>query len=348
MTQNKAYYVSGHTAKGLVNYLPSNLQDIKNVIVLKHPSFKIKTNIIKNVVAACKTEDLVEVLYHPLTKDYLEGVIIRGRSLAIVSEEIDSALENVQVIDVGAYVQTTQEANRNMHDSRTAYANLANEAYKCFLTGLRIHDELEKLYIDQMDFEKANDLARRFIENLLLHSPKIQEKPHVYHRLFGTNTAEGAVNCVPEIIENIGNRVFVKGRAGTGKSVFMKKVMEACKAQGMDIELYHCSFDPKSVDMIIVRDLDFCMFDSTDPHAFYPDRNGDIIVDLYKVAVAPGTDEKFAEKINVLTKRYKAEMKIGIGKLSEASKLVKQTEMRWFNNVEPKRVTQEIINDFFG
>src|SRR5699024_8186972 len=68
-------------------------------------------------------------------------------------------------------------------------------------------------------------------------------------RAISTNTRDGAGNFVSHLIAPLTYRYYLTGRAGTGKSVFMKKVAEACMNHGLDIELYHCSFDPNSVDM---------------------------------------------------------------------------------------------------
>src|SRR5690606_31689042 len=102
--------------------------------------------------------------------------------------------------------------------------------------------------------------------------------------------ADGVVNEVPYILNQVKNVYHIKGRAGTGKSTFMRRVVAACEAYGFDLELYHCSFDPGSLDMLLVRELDFCIFDSTEPHEFFPTREGEQIIDLYEEAVNPGTD----------------------------------------------------------
>ncbi|WP_054860951.1 hypothetical protein [Gracilibacillus sp. JCM 18860] len=82
-------------------------------------------------------------------------------------------------------------------------------------------------------------------------------------------------------------RYFIKGRAGSGKSTLLKKVVSASKERGFDIEVYHCGFDPESVDMVVIRELSVCLFDSTDPHEYFPKRKGDEIVDLYKLTITP-------------------------------------------------------------
>src|SRR5699024_8801651 len=164
---------------------------------------------------------------------------------------------------------------------------------------LTIHDELEQVYIDEMDFSKANKLAEHVLNDIFTDVPMLNKQAHVYKRLFGTNTIEGAINEVEQIIEPIKHRVFIKGRAGTGKSVLL----------GYDVELHHCSFDPQSIDMVLIRDLNYCLFDSTAPHEFFPTRATDQIVDLYETTVTKGTDEKYAEKIAQITQAYKKGMR---------------------------------------
>src|SRR5699024_10295736 len=134
---------------------------------------------------------------------------------------------------------------------------------------------------------------------------------------------------VEKLIMPIKKRVYIKGRAGTGKSVFMKKVLEKSKQYGLDIELYRCSFDPKSIDMLIIRELNFCIFDSTAPHELFPNREEDVVLDLYEQTVKQGTDEKYAQKITRLTNDYKQEMQKGLQKLEATKKLELLRESEW-------------------
>ncbi len=208
------------------------------------------------------------------------------------------------------------------------------QAYDSFAEGLRIHDDLEAIYINQMDFERADEFAEDFITELLTDVPKKQREPRRFHRLFGTNTADGVVNVVPHLIENIKDVYYIKGRAGTGKSVFMKKIANACLDHGFDVEMYYCSFDPGSIDMVLVRELDFCIFDSTDPHEFFPQRDGEKVIDMYENFVAPGTDETYATEIDDVHKRYKSCMKKGVRFLKEAG----EQWRKWEDDYMKKRI----------
>src|SRR5699024_1583693 len=80
-----------------------------------------------------------------------------------------------------------------------------------FKTGLAVHDDLEKIYIDQMDFNKADEVAEKFIQNLLKGVPEQNRKSYTYRRLFGTNTSDGAVNIVPSLINTLKIRYFLIG-----------------------------------------------------------------------------------------------------------------------------------------
>ena len=341
MKRLKRYYVTGHTASGFVNYLESNIKNIKKVIVLDHPSYKLKTNIINRATAYFKEIETIDILCHPLSKSYLDGIIC-GNSVAIISEEIASNIPNKNKTSL-SLMEVENKKTNTLLEAHRRYWKLANKAYTYFSKGLNIHDELEDVYITEMDFEKANNLASEFIHNLLRSVKGFERESNVYHRLFGTNTSDGVVNEVPGLIEPIKHRVFVKGRAGTGKSVFMKKVMNACQQKGFDIEFYHCSFDPNSIDMIIVPELNFCIFDSTPPHEFHPNRKEDIMIDLYEKTVTPGTDDKFATEITRLTKQYKAEMKKGIEKLILARSIVNKEEEAWIKDVDISNVWNQFL-----
>ncbi|MCM3740254.1 hypothetical protein M3210_08225 [Oceanobacillus luteolus] len=307
----KNYYVRGNTSDGLVNHLQSNLHGIQETIRLEDTSYKLNTEILNALIEANKEETSVEVLKSPISKDYLDGVIFRGKQIAVLAH----------------------------HDEP-----FTNKAYEYFQKGLAVHDDLEKVYIQEMDFEKADALAKNFIQNLLSDKPKQSRTPYVYHRLFGTNTVDGIVNEVPNLIADLDYIYHIKGRAGTGKSTFMKKVANACVDHGLDVEIYHCSFDPNSIDMVLMPELRICLFDSTDPHEFEPaDKTREEIIDLYEEAVTPGTDEKYAKEIAELNQEYKSYMKKGLEVLKDEGKKILAAENgRNFSQIEIDQIVSQI------
>ena len=69
---------------------------------------------------------------------------------------------------------------------------------------------------------------------------------------------------IDELTENLRKRYFIKGRPGTGKSTFLKKLSKSLKDGGFDVEEYYCSFDKESLDMVVSRELSFTVFELSD------------------------------------------------------------------------------------
>lgn len=338
----KYYYVTGHTSEGFVNYLVTNVKGIERIFVLNERSAQEKTIILKRLIQYFETEYPVEKICSHNGKAYIEGIILRDQKVAIITDEIHTtSLQDVEYINLYKGKKISDlliEYEKNKKES-------LNEAYKYFHEALKIHDQLEKIYIQEMDFKIADKIAERLINELLGGISTQARSPHTYKRLFGTNTGEGVINVVPEIIKPLKKRIYIKGRAGTGKSVFMNKVAQACLERGFDIEVYHCSFDPDSLDMVLVPELDFCIFDSTSPHEFFPERTGDQIIDLYEEAVQEGTDEKYAMEIKKVTKDYQNAIQKGMNALTKANNLFLAQEKDWLaeKKLDFERVVQEII-----
>lgn len=345
MTENISYYACGHTASGYVNFIESNLVGIDKVIVLQHPAKQLISDILFSIKSRESKQESYEILCSPYLADKIEGLILRDQSLAVLSQDlIQKDNQQHKLIDLTDWfpmVLTDQ--------TKEKVAYLQMEAYRKFSKALAIHDDLERVFINEMDFEKADKVASDLLRKMFTDVPKQERKAHVYERLFGTNTMDGAINEVEKLISPIKHLVYVKGRAGTGKSVLLKKVVEASKKYGYDVELYRCSFDPHSIDMVLIRDLDYCLFDSTDPHAFFPTRPTDQVIDLYDLTVTPGTDEKYKAEISNITYAYKAEMQAGLAYLQQLKALPPFRELsNRLNESYPMiiaDISQKIMND---
>lgn len=341
------YYLTGHTSKGLVNFLSyENLDGIEQICVLEHVSRFVKTNIFEACIDAVSEADDCEIILSPDGNEYLEGVIFRNRSFAVLSDTIaDSAglptriLNKTKRIDLSKHFSESENA---MEDIRLL-RGVCRKAYDSLDKGLAIHDELESIFGNEMDFEKADEVAETLVDLLLGKVTDRQREPLVKRRMFGTNTPDGIVNIVPEILGRTACVHFIHGRAGTGKSTLMKYIANACLEKGLDLEYYHCSFDPESIDMVRVPELDYAIFDATDPHAFdpEPDNPQQEVIDTYALFVKPGTDELHADSIEAVTNRYKSKAKEGIEWLKEAGAIISRLEAPYQTEEYKKLIQKE-------
>lgn len=309
----KHYFACANTAKGFQNYFQSNLQGLSKIFILKGGPGTGKSTLMKKVGLIYHNMNFdVEYIHCSSDVNSLDGVIIRKLGVAIVDGTAPHVIEPSAPGALEEYVhlgvawdneQLEEHVESILSLQRQIKQSYAN-AYKKLEEAIEIHDEWEKIYISQMNFEKADQLAMH-LKELIVGENKSEKPGTVYHRFFGAMTPDGPVDYIENLTESMKVRYFMKGRPGTGKSSILKTISTHAMERGLDVEIYHCAFDPNSLDMVLLPKLKVCIFDSTAPHEHFPSREGDIIVDVYSEFIAPETDEKNEDLIKDIETRYK-------------------------------------------
>ncbi|MDE3840397.1 hypothetical protein C0966_13745 [Bacillus methanolicus] len=351
------YYAGGNTARGFHSLFESNLQNLNRLFILKGGPGTGKSTLMKKVGEEWLQKGFtIEYIHCSSDNDSIDGVIIPalkagivdGTAPHVIEPKVPGAIENYinlgEAWDADVLSGQKEEIKKLTNDISKAFKS----AYAVFKEALKIHDEWEKIYIENMDFEKANKLTSTLLEdffgNIILNKKSI-----VKHRFLGAATPKGAVNFVQNLTEDVPKRYFIKGRPGSGKSTLLKKIAAKAEETGFDAEVYHCGFDPNSLDMVIIRELGICIFDSTAPHEYFPSREGDEIIDMYKSIIEPNTDEIFADKIEMLSKQYRFKMKEATSYLKLAKSLHDELEkiyVQAMNFSVVDRLTDNITNEF--
>ena len=206
-----------------------------------------------------------------------------------------------------------------------------------FKNALSVHDEWEKYYIDNFDFSILDGECVRLTYEIF-NGKTGNEKGYIFDRFLGAATAFGAVDYVENLTEDINKRYFIKGRPGTGKSTFMKKIINTAKEKNFDVEVYHCAFDPKSIDMLIIRDLSVAVFDSTAPHEHFPSRESDEIIDFYKLAAKRNVDREYREELSSVSLRYKENIGLATECIKRCNDIFKENEKIHLKRIDKKNV----------
>jgi hypothetical protein len=323
------YYAGGNTARGFHSLYASNLQGLERLFILKGGPGTGKSSLMKAIGAYWNREGYdIEYLHCSSDNESIDGLIIPSLKAGIVDGTAPHVIEpNVpgvveEYINLGsAWDSSILRGHKEEITALTSEISTAFQtAYSTYAEALKIHDEWEKIYIDNMSFEKCDQLTAELMEKFYSHI-YLNKQAEVRHRFLGAATPKGPRDFIGNLTEELPRRYFIKGRPGTGKSTMLKKLAKAAEERGLDVEVFHCGFDPNSLDMVIVRELGFAIFDSTAPHEYFPERDGDEIVDVYERAVTPGTDEKYAETIKDISKRYAEKMKEATAYLAKAKAL---------------------------
>ncbi|TDF97085.1 PRK06851 family protein [Paenibacillus piri] len=328
------FYAGGNTARGFANLFESSLQGLDLIYILKGGPGTGKSTLIREIGNDIVNRGYdIRFIHCASDNNSLDGLIIPelkigivdGTAPHVIEPQLPGAVE--QYVNLGeAWDAARLNEQKPLLESLNGHIKKAYErAYNGFAEALRIHDEWEAIYVNNMDFQAADDLTSHYIE-LLFRNWKLERQSRVDHRFLGAATPQGAVDFVPNLTEGLDKRYLIKGRPGSGKSTMLKKLAAAAVERGFDVEIYHCGFDPNSLDMIIVRELGFAVFDSTAPHEYNPERAGDEIIDMYARCIAPGTDEAHADAITGIKQRYAAAMKAATQHLAQAKSLRDELE----------------------
>lgn len=335
------FYTGGNTARGFTSLLDSSLQGLERVVVLQGgPGTGKLVNI--TAIGNKLAEEGYEIWFIHCASDHysLDGLIVPELKVGIVDGTAPHVIEPtlteaaMKYVDLGDACRADQlEAQKSAIDQLKGDISQAYEqAYSGFAKALRIHDDWEKLYIANMDFQAADLLAKEYI-GILYGDRKLEKQGRVDHRFLGAATPNGAIDFVPNLTEGL-KRYLIKGRPGSGKSTLLNKLAATAIERGFDVEIYHCGFDPNSLDMIIVREIGFAIFDSTAPHEYDPDRPSDEIVDMYERCIHPGTDDVYSEKISDVKEQYSAAMKQSIQQLTHTRSLLDQLEQIYIQSMD--------------
>lgn len=348
----KHYFVCGHTAKGFINLFPSNLEPLNKLFILKGGPGTGKLPLMKKIGSILEEQgQKVEYLHSPLDPDALDGVLFPELSIGIVDGTLPHVIEPRAPGAIEEYINLGAGWNTEKLASHTAeileLSNHINQscekAYAAFANGLKVHDEWEKIYITNIDYEKADCLTEEVIHTLL--GATYPDKPGcIWHRFFGGSTPYGPMDYIQNITENMTTRYFIKGRPGSGKSTMLKKIAAQAHVQGIDTEIYHCGFDPDSLDMLLFPELKLCIFDSTSPHEYDPSRESDKVIDTYSEFIKVGTDELYEKELSNIVTRYKAFTKEGIAHLTMAKTYLEELE-KIYHDATDFYVVDRICNE---
>ncbi len=328
------YFLTTNGSKGHYSFLDKNLANNHNTVFLAGYPRSVATTLIKECYTIAKQNRMCMHIVHNCLDASTEGIIFPDLQTAIINQPL--------------YETRTDVASIFKNENIDLYHTHVKNAFDSFKKAKEIHDDWEQIYINVMNFDALDTFTESTI-NTLLQQQCADHTGSFCDRFFGSATINGSVDYINILSENT-NRYFIKGRPGTGKSTFMKKLAQAAFDRGFHIERYHCSFDPNSLDMVVIRELSICLFDSTAPHEYFPSKETDKILDLYAAAVPIDTDVKFKGELASFAGRYKCKIDDAIHELNAANTALLRAEeecIKHINNNKLMDMRKEIIQRIF-
>lgn len=174
------------------------------------------------------------------------------------------------------------------------------------------------------------------------------------HMFAGVNSPKGFFSHFDQIMQDLpGKRkIYIKGGPGMGKSSFMKKIANKARQEDLDIEMFHCSSDPASLDAVYIPSLSVTVLDATAPHNSDPVYTG-YGGEFLDVSAFLRKDKLKGEKqeiIDTVSAKKRAFQK-GYHYLQAALPLIRQTEsiyMPYFDMGAVSRLAKSLADRVMG
>ncbi|MEO4054720.1 nucleotide kinase [Solibacillus sp. CAU 1738] len=308
------FFGQAMTGQGMKNVYKDIMNEAKAVYLLKGAhGFKVSELLKKLGSYYFDKGAEIEFFHDPLFENTIEGIFIKAPHDILFLQATNPSIEPV-FLDTRDHVISLYDCV----DEEKLYSNIELFSFTekkqtyfehCFTAlsnAIHIHDDWEVETRKQMNWKGLDNQYAELVKNII-GEKKLKQSSKLTHRLLGTLTPAGARDTLESITQNLEKRLFIKGYPGTGKSSMMKKLADEALNRGFDVQLVWCGLDSNSVDMVILPELNFCIFDSTEPHVYSPDENrpGDVIFNMAQHCQPTEVEETNIKKI---VSQYKAAM----------------------------------------
>ncbi|WP_125154034.1 PRK06851 family protein [Clostridium rectalis] len=164
-------FATAFTPNGIISYIDTLYVKCKNIYTLNGGAGTGKTNILNTIKnEAINSGYDVQIYHDPFIPDRLEHIIIPDLDTAVLtSNEINNrTFHGTQVymsnIMDKRYLATKKDS---IEKNTETFNSLVDEAIKHLNNCKKLHDELEKYYVSNIDFQKVDMLSENLISNLL-------------------------------------------------------------------------------------------------------------------------------------------------------------------------------------
>ncbi len=344
---NMTYYMSANSCGGYISFFDGLAKSVRKIIVIKNIKKSVKECLFNKVTDILDSDDIsYDICLSCGTSDEIDAVILKDFSTIIASDKLFTGEIPLyaDIVDFSDVFSLDFEKQKNIEILKKRVETTNNRMFSHLNDAKLIHDRWEKIYISNMDFPALDCNCEKLIDELFGDAEERNTAPAEIHRFFGTLLPRGNINYINELTCGFEKRIFIKGRPGTGKSTFLRKVNKRAMQMGYSTEIYHCSFDVNSLDMIIIRDLNLAVFDSTSPHEIYPTESYDSVFDIYDIAVKKDTDVSYADDLMYISNEYNQAMKKAKECLYTSQMLQKKYEEIIYNESKSCESINKVIS----
>ncbi len=170
---NKKYenirFLSGISPKGIVSFGDTILKYTENIIVFKDNYGGVSHEILKEIrrFALGRNHEII-TFKNAFLPQYIDHIVIPELNLAFVTENDYIAFEiDARRIHFERFVDVSSLKHKRLKYNKKTVKELLGYAVQTLKEAKMVHDDLEKLYIGAMDYDKLNEFCHKFINEVV-------------------------------------------------------------------------------------------------------------------------------------------------------------------------------------
>lgn len=289
VAQVRRMFAGGNTSGGFRSFYDNIIgQDATRTIVLKGGPGVGKSTLMKYI--AEHMADLgydVELFHCSSDPSSLDGVVMPGIGVALmdgtaphmVDPRFPGAVD--EILYLGDYWnESAMRAKKDeiINCSKDTSRHF-QRAYRFLRTAGDVLDDWSDANAEALDAGAANKICHQIIVDVFGQT-SVADRPGKKRSLFASAiTPDGFVNYLDTVVAGCLRRFVIHGGPGSGKSTLIGHVADHAIRSGLDVELFHCSLNPESLEHLVVPAIKTALITSVEPHVWTP-RKDDIVIDM--------------------------------------------------------------------
>ncbi|MDR7870201.1 MAG: ATP-binding protein [Tissierellaceae bacterium] len=267
MANVRRIFPGGNTSEGFYSLHDNIIGTNRNMLyILKGMPGGGKSSMMKEIGKRAYEKGYSVELHHcPSDPNSIDAVVIEELKICIIDgtppHAIDptypglteTIIDLTQFINTDKIVDSKEEIIKAKGNNKKAY----RRAFNYFKAAKNIYSEIEEVNKEFVDFKAINNLSKELILEIFSKEPIEVNKDFKVRRLFSSAyTPNGYVDNIKTILNYVDTRYYLQGDTGTGKSVFLERVIDAAKLRDYHIEIYYNPLIPTKIESVIIFELD--------------------------------------------------------------------------------------------
>lgn len=275
----KKMFPGGNTSQGFYSYYDNIIRpDANRIFVIKGGPGVGKSTLMRSIGETMLNLGY-DVEFHCCSSDNgsLDGVCIPeigvamldGTAPHVVDPKNPGAVD--EILNLGEFWDE-EEIRKNKNGVLTTNRRIGRffgMAYFSLKEAKAIQEEWESYISESMDWSKVNEVTCLISEELFSGiTPNYNSSAKSRHLFASAITPDGSMNYHDTVLQDVEKLFVIKGEPGSGKATLLANIANQSRMMGLNSEIYHCSFVPQNIDMIVIPQLKAAVANLSAPVSF--------------------------------------------------------------------------------